>query len=56
MPVILAASVENAEILLALFLMLAAAKIMAEVFERLRQILCFFCSILKLKQPSNSAF
>jgi Kef-type K+ transport system membrane component KefB len=37
MPVILAASVENASILLHLFLMLAAAKLMAELFERLRQ-------------------
>lgn len=37
MPIVFAASVENAEILLGLFLMLAAAKIMAEVFERLKQ-------------------
>jgi Kef-type K+ transport system membrane component KefB len=37
MPFVLAASVENAEILLSLFIMLASAKIMAEVFERLRQ-------------------
>lgn len=37
MPIVLAASVENAEILLHLFIMLAAAKLMAEVFERLRQ-------------------
>ena len=37
MPIVLAASLENAEILLALFVMLAAAKILAEVFERLRQ-------------------
>lgn len=37
MPIVLAASVENAEILLALFIMLAAAKLLAEVFERLRQ-------------------
>lgn len=37
MPVFLAASVENASILLSLFVILAAAKVMAEVFERLRQ-------------------
>ena len=37
MPIVFAASVENAEILLGLFLMLASAKIMAEVFERLKQ-------------------
>ena len=37
MPVVLAASVENAAILLDLFIMLAAAKLMAEIFERLRQ-------------------
>ena len=37
MPIVFAASVENAGILLGLFLMLAAAKIMAEVFERLKQ-------------------
>lgn len=37
MPIILAASVENTEIILSLFIMLAAAKIMAEVFERLKQ-------------------
>lgn len=37
MPIVFAASVENAEILLGLFLMLAAAKIMAEIFERLKQ-------------------
>jgi Kef-type K+ transport system membrane component KefB len=37
MPVVLAASVENAEVLLSLFVMLAFAKIMAEIFERLRQ-------------------
>ncbi len=37
MPIALAASVENAAILLDLFIMLAAAKLMAEVFERLRQ-------------------
>ncbi len=37
MPIVLAASVENARILLDLFIMLAAAKLMAEVFERLKQ-------------------
>ncbi len=37
MPIVLAASVEHAGVLLALLIMLAAAKIMAEVFERLRQ-------------------
>ena len=37
MPVVLAASVENAEILLSLFLILLSAKLMAELFERLRQ-------------------
>jgi Kef-type K+ transport system membrane component KefB len=37
MPVVIAASVENASVLLSLFVMLAAAKVMAEVFERLRQ-------------------
>lgn len=37
MPIVLAASVENAAVLLDLFIMLAAAKLMAEVFERLRQ-------------------
>ena len=37
MPVILAASVEHVQVLLALFIMLAAAKIGAEIFERLRQ-------------------
>ncbi len=37
MPIVLAASVENAGILLALVIMLAAAKILAEVFERLKQ-------------------
>jgi Kef-type K+ transport system membrane component KefB len=36
-PIVLAASVENAGILVSLFIMLAAAKLMAEVFERLRQ-------------------
>lgn len=37
MPVIFAANIENTAILLDLFIMLAAAKLMAEVFERLRQ-------------------
>ncbi|HLA96686.1 MAG TPA: cation:proton antiporter, partial [Pyrinomonadaceae bacterium] len=37
MPIVLAASVENASILLSLFIMLAAAKVMAEIFERLKQ-------------------
>ena len=37
MPIVLAASVDHAEILLALLVMFAAAKIMAEIFERLRQ-------------------
>lgn len=37
MPVVLAANVESASVLLALFVMLAAAKLMAEIFERLRQ-------------------
>ena len=37
MPVVLAASVENAGVLLSLFIILAFAKIMAEIFERLRQ-------------------
>jgi Kef-type K+ transport system membrane component KefB len=37
MPVILAANVESVSVLLSLFIMMAAAKLMAEVFERLRQ-------------------
>jgi hypothetical protein len=37
MPIVFAASVEHAGVLLALLIMLAAAKIMAEIFERLRQ-------------------
>lgn len=37
MPVILAAAVEHAGVLLTLFIIIAAAKVMAEVFERLRQ-------------------
>jgi Kef-type K+ transport system membrane component KefB len=36
-PTVLAANVEHFQVLLALFLMLAAAKLMAEIFERLRQ-------------------
>lgn len=37
MPVVFAAATEHAGILLSLFLMIAAAKVMAEVFERLKQ-------------------
>ena len=37
MPIVLGATVEHADVLLALFIIIAAAKIMAEVFERLRQ-------------------
>jgi Kef-type K+ transport system membrane component KefB len=37
MPTVLAATVDPANVLLALFIVLAAAKVMAEVFERLRQ-------------------
>lgn len=37
MPVIFAASVDHSGVILSLFVMLAAAKVMAEVFERLRQ-------------------
>jgi Kef-type K+ transport system membrane component KefB len=37
LPIVLAASVDHASVLLALFLIIAAAKVMAEVFERLRQ-------------------
>lgn len=37
MPIFLGAAVEHASVLLALLIMLAAAKIMAEIFERLRQ-------------------
>jgi len=37
MPTVLAASVEHASVLLTLFLIIAAAKLMAEIFERLRQ-------------------
>jgi len=37
MPIVLGAAVEHAGIILSLFIMIAAAKIMAEVFERLRQ-------------------
>jgi len=37
MPLVLAANVESVSVLLSLFLMFAAAKVMAEVFERLRQ-------------------
>lgn len=37
MPIVLAAAIEHANVLLALFIMLAAAKLMAEIFERMRQ-------------------
>lgn len=37
MPIVLAAAVEHSSVLLSLFLILAAAKVMAEVFERLKQ-------------------
>ncbi|MBL8123898.1 MAG: cation:proton antiporter [Blastocatellia bacterium] len=37
MPTVLAATVEHAAVLLTLFLIIAAAKLMAEIFERLRQ-------------------
>src|SRR5690606_23592021 len=37
MPVLFAAATEHTQVLLALFVMLAAAKIGAEIFERLRQ-------------------
>jgi len=37
MPLVLAANVESVSVLLSLFLMFAAAKVMAELFERLRQ-------------------
>lgn len=37
MPIVFAANVEHTSIILDLFVMLAAAKIMAEIFERLRQ-------------------
>lgn len=37
MPIVIAASVEHANVLLAMFIILASAKLMAEVFERLRQ-------------------
>ncbi len=37
MPIVLAANVEHSNVLLALVLMLVAAKVLAEVFERLRQ-------------------
>lgn len=37
MPIFLAASVENAAVLLDLFIILASAKVMAEIFERIRQ-------------------
>lgn len=37
MPIVIAASVEHADILLGLFIIIAAAKLMAEIFERLKQ-------------------
>ena len=37
MPVVLAAAVDHSTVLLSLFLILAAAKVMAEIFERLKQ-------------------
>ena len=37
MPIVLAAAVDHSTVLLSLFLILASAKIMAEIFERLRQ-------------------
>ena len=37
MPVVVAAAVEHSTVLLSLFLILASAKIMAEIFERLKQ-------------------
>lgn len=37
MPIVIAANIESAAIILDLFIMLAAAKLMAEVFERLKQ-------------------
>jgi len=37
MPMVLGASVEHAVVLLAMFIIIASAKLMAEVFERLKQ-------------------
>jgi Kef-type K+ transport system membrane component KefB len=37
MPFVFAASVEHADVLLAMFIIVASAKLMAEIFERLRQ-------------------
>lgn len=37
MPIVIAVNIESAAILLDLFIMLAAAKLMAEIFERLKQ-------------------
>jgi Kef-type K+ transport system membrane component KefB len=37
MPIVLGASVGHADVLLSLFIIIAAAKLMAEIFERLRQ-------------------
>ncbi len=63
MPVIFAASVENAKVLLALFIMLISAKLLAEAFERLKQpavvgeILAGVIigpSVLAIVEPSNT--
>jgi Kef-type K+ transport system membrane component KefB len=37
MPIVLAAAVEHADVLLGLFIIIASAKLMAEIFERLKQ-------------------
>ena len=37
MPVVFAVSIEHADVLLAMFIIVASAKLMAEIFERLRQ-------------------
>ncbi len=37
MPIVIAASVEHADVLLGLFIVIVSAKLMAEVFERLKQ-------------------
>ena len=62
MPIIIAAAAEHADVLLSLFIIIAAAKVMAEVFERLRQpavvgeiLAGIFIgpSVLALVQPSD---
>lgn len=62
MPVILAANIENAKVLFALFIMLIAAKLLAELFERLKQPavvgeimagVLIGPSVLGLVEPSN---